>query len=268
MTVKEIVKKILDSKKYCGIDRVIIERICEETMSKYRKPGDAIKAVKKELHIIHGSFLTGKSHSKAMAMIASYTGKEIKTDKIFAAQLMALHSSTRERLEQADRIYPYLCGFMNADDTIIDIGCGFNPFALPFFTVQPGNYFAFDISHSTVILLGKYFAISNTPYQAEVYDAVMQTAHVQGDVILMLKLFPVLERQKTGSGFSVLNSLNFRNAVVSFPLKSASGKNKGMEAFYSSWFEAELPEKYVIVDKTSFKNEMFYILGILSPKLI
>ena len=256
--IANITEEILNSKKYSHIERKLVERICEETIPKYRQKSDIIKAVKKELHIIHGSFLSENCHTQADKLIDAYSGHNIKADKTFALKLMALHASTRERLKQAPEIYLYLSSFIKAEDTVIDIGCGFNPLALPFYDTLPKSYFAFDISISTIHTLTKYFALANFPYQAEIYDAVTQTPRVQTDVALLLKLFPLLERQKKGSAFSILNAISFRSAIVSFPLKSASGKEKGMETFYALSFEKGLPQELEIADKTIFKNEMFY----------
>jgi len=103
------------SKKYSCIDRAIVERICQESFPKYRKLDEVIKAVKKELHIIHSSFLLEDCHKKAEVLIDAYTGKDIKTDQAFALRLMALHASTRERLEQAAEIYSCLSAYINEE---------------------------------------------------------------------------------------------------------------------------------------------------------
>ena len=268
MTIQKIAEEVLGSRKYSAVDRAIVERICEESISKYAKPKDIIKAVKKELHIIHGAFLVENCHIKAEALLDAYSGGDIKTDRVLAAKLMALHISTRERLGEADEIYSFLSAFIDPGDGIIDIGCGFNPFALPFFTVLPKNYCALDMNLSTISLLAKYFALAKLPYRSELFDAASQALGAPGDLVFLLKLFPLLERQKKGCGFAILDALDFRTAFVSFPLKSASGKEKGMEVFYSSSFEAELPEGLTIVEKAKFNNEMVYVLGKLSQKLI
>ena len=238
-----------------------MERICTETVTKYAKRKDILKAVKKELHIIHGSYLPDNCCCEAEALIDGYTGDNIKMDKGFAAQLMALHVSTRERLGQAVDIYPYLNRFIQAEDIIIDIGCGFNPFALPFYNKWPKSYIAYDICLSTICMLTKYFELTGLPYRAEILDAVSQIPEIQGDVALMFKLFPLLDRQKKGRAFELLNLLSFRTAIISFPIKSASGREKGMEAFYSSHFEGGLQAGFNIVDKAVFENELFYIVS-------
>ena len=101
-----------------------------------------------------------------------------------------------------------------------------------------------------------------TDYSAEIFDAAAQMPLVfsQGQTALfMFKLMPLLERQKKGHGFRIMKNPNFKKIIVSFPTKSAGGREKGMEAFYSSFFESKLPTELVIAEKAVFKNEMFYI---------
>jgi len=76
----------------------------------------------------------------------------------------------------------------------------------------------------------------------------------------MFKLFPLLERRKKGRAPDLIGDLGCKTSIVSFPTKSASGKEKGMEAFYSRLFENGLPTDHAIIEKMSFHNEMFYVL--------
>jgi len=261
MTINEIAEEILHSKKYSNVDRAVVERIIAETIPKYPKHKDVIKAVKKELHIIHESFLQADCHIKAGNILDSYSG-DAKNDKELSLRIMALHTSTKERLGQAAEIYEHISRYVKSEDTIIDIGCGFNPFTLPFFHEKPKNYFAFDINLSTVQTLNAYFKCAGLPYSAEISDAVIQTPGVHGDVLFMFKLFPLLERQKKGRAFEIMVNLDCKISIISFPLESTSGREKGMEAFYSAEFEKGLPSDFSITEKVKFTNEMFYIVNV------
>jgi len=260
MNPTDITTEILTSKKYTNIDETVVLRITTETIPKYTKRKDIIKAVKKELHIIHESFLPDDCHKKADTLITNYTGTNITTDRELTLKLLPLHSSTKERIGQVKEIYQYLNEYINTEDEILDIGCGFNPFALPFLDNKPKTYTAYDINTATITLLNKYFERTPSPYQALINDAATQTPKEQADTALLFKIFPLLERQKKGRSFEILKEMNCQLYIISFPLKSASGKEKGMEQFYSTQFETELPNEFTIIDKKVFTNEMFYIL--------
>ncbi|MCL2717467.1 MAG: Rmt family 16S rRNA (guanine(1405)-N(7))-methyltransferase [Lachnospiraceae bacterium] len=267
MKIEDITTEVLNSKKYANVDKNVVARISAEIIPRYPKRKDVIKAVKKELHIIHESFLQDDCYLKVEQLLTNYPGKDInkdesfiRADKEFALKLLALHSSTKERLRQVEEIYQYLNKYIQAEDEVIDIGCGFNPLALPFLENKPQKYTAFDISSATISILNKYFELSGFAYQAAIYDAAAGVPGIRGDILLLFKLFPLLEYQKKGRAFELLNSLDCRRYIISFPTKSASGKEKGMEQYYSSRFEKELPEKFSIIEKKVFLNEMFYIL--------
>jgi len=267
MTVLEITDVILKSKKYSNVDKSVIERITTEAFPKYNRQKDIIKAVKKELHIIHESFLQAGNHAKTDIILDNYSGDDIKKDKKTALKLMALHTSTRERLGQETEIYELISRYVKAEDNIIDIGCGFNPFALPFYTKLPKDYIAYDIDSLTVRALNTYFRLAGLPYRSELCDAAVQTPKEQAGILLMLKLFPVLERQKKGRAFEMIKELDCCVSIVSFPLKSTSGKEKGMEVFYAEQFENGLPPSFFINEKVKFSSEIFYILKKHPPAL-
>ena len=322
--------------KYSGIDAGVAERIRAEMAKKYEKPKDAAKAVKRELHIIYGAFLTKENLRRARALIGGYAGADIYADKKFAAELLSLHASTSERRAEAEAIYAYIGEHITPEDAVADIGCGFNPFALPYYKYRPAGYAAYDICASTVSLINEYFSRLGPAYAAHMLDAAVRTPRAantgsvndgdggdvkRGDegtsdsgdgavsdvndaavltphtanscdsghaggvddsagasyiagsgrnaeksadnrvVLLMLKLAPLLERQKRGRTNELLCAAGCRAAIVSFPTKSASGRDVGMEAFYSEQFERNLPGCLSVADKTIFSNEMFYVIN-------
>ena len=314
MTVDEAVSEILGGKKYAGLDRSVVGRIYSEMAPKYAKYADVVKAVKKELHIIYGSFLTKDCHAKAEMLISNYSNaggralyapagtQDMYSDKDFAARLMGLHASTSERAADADSIYRMAGSYIRPQDTLLDIGCGYNPFSLPFLPTKPKSYFAYDICMRTINLVNSYFeplaqaayrdcaqslgATTGTPaaynaqslgattdapaaYSAQFLDATTDAPAVapaaapstkETVVIFMFKLFPLLEHQKKGRAFELLSSMSFRTALISFPTKSASGREKGMEAFYTDMFTRGLPKQFRIAEKAVFDNEIFYVL--------
>jgi 16S rRNA (guanine(1405)-N(7))-methyltransferase len=249
----ELANAVLAVKKYAGLDRALVTRLCGENAAKFAKPKDALKAVKKELHILYASFLPGGSHAAAAALLEGY-----EDNREQALGIMALHASTRERLAEAEPIYGYIGGFIQPGDGVADVGCGYNPFALPFYPVRPARYAAMDICRHTTGLLNRYFTHLQAPhYRAYIHDAALSPPPA-AELLFLFKLFPLLERQGKGCGFALLTGAAYRTALVSFPLKSAGGREKGMKGFYSALFEGCLPPALAIQGKRVFANEMFY----------
>jgi len=265
----EITGIIAQSRKYAGVDRAVIERLSTDAAAKFTREKDAVKAVKKDLHLIHGAFIRESSHAKAEALLEAYPKDgDILCDRHFAVQLMALHASTKERLSEAEEIYESISRYITPEDCIADIGCGFNPFALPFFTCPPRGYLAYDIDSAAVKALNAFFVKTGRPYTASMCDAAARTPRERCGALFMFKLFPLLERQKKGRAFELISEMASKLSIVSFPLKSASGKEKGMEAHYSALFESGLPPGFEIIDRTAFSNEMFYVVAAKSDDTI
>ena len=302
--IARLAGEVLRGKKYAHVSRAAVERVCAESLLKYGKHKDAAKAAKKELHIIYGAYMQEGCHERAEALIRSRSScaahghtealvrgrtitPDILNDRELARALMSLHASTRERLGREEEIYGYVSGFVRPEDTLADIGCGYNPFALPFYAARPKHYIAYDICDRTAALLRTYFATAaagggfpgaggggfpgasgdgspgaagtarGVAGTARALDAVAETPECGADIVLMLKIFPLLERQRKGRAFELLSQMGCRVAVVSFPTKSASGREKGMEAFYTDVFTRGLPAG-LSAEKSVFGGEMFF----------
>lgn len=260
MDVNELIEEIANSRKYASVSREVIERACTEASKKYKKK-EVLSEAKKQLHIIYESFLTKNCQSIARKKIEEYSGEDIANDKTFSKELLSLHVSTKERLEYIDETYSFIAQYIDKDCVISDVGCGFSPLALPFLSNKPAHYWAYEISQETVDLINLYFAKMHMEnYRAEMLDAVNFSSPGHSDLLLAFKLLPLLQQQKKGRAVEFLMESYFEHAIVSFPIKSLSGKNKGMESFYSSFIESNLPPRISIIERKTINNELFYVL--------
>ncbi len=255
-----------EGRKYRAFDPGTVRRISAELAGRYAKEADAVKAVRSALHAFNASFLTEYSHTQALSALAGLVPGAPGNDRTLALSLMGLHASTRERLAEAGDIYAFIGRHIGRDSAVLDIGCGFNPFSIPLLQERPGSYLALEIRADTVALLNEYFRLTGWEgYRAALFDAAGKTPAGHFDTALLLKLFPLLERQREGRAFELLEELDFGLALVSFSSRSLSGRRKGMEQFHSAAFEAGLPGTLRIVAKAAFRNEFFYVLTKAAP---
>jgi len=253
--LERIIAAVAESKKYAAIDPAVTRRVCTESMKKYPKWKDAVKAAKNELHIMHESFLTDGGYSAANALL-----EKGLPDAEACRSLLMLHASTRERAEYADAVCEMVSHYYTEQDALCDVGCGFNPFSLPLYPVQPAAYSAYDISRDSVGLLNRYFSmLGKADYRAEILDAVTDIP-APCDLMLAYKILPLLEQQKKGRAMAFLADAAFSRAVISFPLKTLSGRERGMEAHYSAFFEEQLPDGIRILQRKIIGNELFYFI--------
>jgi len=254
----EIALQVMDSGKYAFIAQDTVLRLCEEYLPRYKSKKDVIKAVKKQLHIIHGAFFPDRCHEQAMALLDN----DAVTDVEVSLQLMQLHPSTRERLPVLQAFYDFLAPYLQGAKTVLDIGCGFHPCAFPFMGLPDGvAYIAGDIDHDTVKVVQAFFNRLHVAHDISILDAAGKLPDAQVDIAFMFKLIPVLEQQKKGLAYTMMVDLRAKDIVATFPVKSLSGREKDMEQFYSSQFEKNLPTAFSILQKAVIGTELVYVVS-------
>jgi len=248
--------EIIKSKKYSSVYRPFLERICKEESIKYKKDKDIIKAVKNRLHTVYGAFLNENSVKIAEDLIDNIENTE---------KILNLNTSLRERLPFIKDLYKFIFDTIPDKNiiSILDIGCGFNPFSLPFFPkLNIKSYYAYDIDIALAKLINKYFDMLKLPQYAGCIDIISETPTIKADLAFLFKIIPTVENCKKGRGFEILHSLNVKYIAVSFPTKTLCGKNKGMSKNYSELFEKNLDyDKLIIIGKEFFPNELVYVLS-------
>jgi 16S rRNA (guanine(1405)-N(7))-methyltransferase len=218
-------------KKYTHLHHPLTARIASEESNKK----DPEKAAKTRLHQLYGAYTQPNACKKAEALL---NNRDVTS-------LLRLHASTRERLPHYAEFYQFILSRITPPASIMDLGCGFNPFSLPLLLQQlPAAhlkiYHAYDIDTRQAAVLNQFFTLHSLPPAAECLDLAVETPTPAADLALMLKLLPVLDAQApaaTGNGFRLARSLKAKHLVITYPLKSLGGKEKGMARHYRHTFE-------------------------------
>jgi len=247
--------------KYKMLHPPLVERIYEEETRKNAKGGE--KAVKTRLHQMFGAYVQGNAHKKALTLLTELENGKCPKDT--AAAIMALHASTKERLPHVEEFYGFIGQHVNDIKTIMDLGCGFNPFSIPFLpSYELEAYYSYDIDMRTKDLINRFFAHLGLPPTAACADLAVDCPTEKVDLSLMCKLVPVLEAQAAGRGFKLARHLNTKYLVITYPLKSLSGREKGMGKNYAAQFEKAMAEmalgRFVLVNFKEIGNELVYLL--------
>ena len=254
----ELAEHIKASSKYAHISDETVQRILLAYLPRYKNQKEVLKAVKKQLHIIHGAFFPDRCHERALELI----GDTRLADRELSLKLMELHPSTRERLPSLQAFYDLLSPHMRDAKTVLDIGCGFHPCAFPFMGLSGGVlYRAGDIDHGTVQVVQAFFQRLHMACDARILDAASEMPHDDADVAFLFKLVPVLEQQRKGLAYRLIQSLRAKTVIATFPIRSLSGREKDMEQFYSSQFEKNLPAGCSILQKEAVGTELVYIVS-------
>lgn len=261
-----ILAAIEASRHYAFLSPALVRRIIREEYPRYKRDKERVKAVKNRLHQHFGAFVGDRSHAQASALLDAAVPGDAPALQAAAAQVLGLHASSMERLAHMDAFYAF--AFAHAPKahslSIVDIGCGFHPFAIPWMPVSIAAYHAVDIDTRTESLLNRFFAAMGLPPAARTADVLCEPFAAPVDVALLLKVLPVMEAQQRGSAQRILDSLTARLVVVSYPVKSLGGRAKGMLASYTAAFEALNPGGRRVAAKTVIGDELVYVLETLA----
>jgi 16S rRNA (guanine(1405)-N(7))-methyltransferase len=176
-------------------------------------------------------------------------------------KIMAHHASTRERLPILDEFYGAIFEELPPARSVVDVACGLNPLAITWMSLAPGaEYFAFDIYSDMMAFLSEFMALVGVRGHAETRDVIAQPPTVEADVALVLKAIPCLEQIDRSAGRRLLDSLNARHMIVSFPVASLGGRKKGMTANYEARFWELAVDRNWSVRKLVFKTELVFVV--------
>ena len=258
--VDTVVAAVKQSRKYRDTSEETIRQLALEAVIEHKKPRAAEKAVRRRLHSIMAPYLGDPDYSLAGELMATVfaVGDE---DAIRAAcrDLMHAHLSTRERLPILDSFYRDIFAVTGRPSRLLDIACGLNPLAFPWMglPVSGISFNAYDIHEPRVEFLNRYFELQRLPPLAYVKDVAVGTPAESGDVALFLKEMPRFERNYPGRGRALLEAIDVRWLVVSFPTISTHG-GRNLTNRYREFFHQVIDGSGWPVTELLFESELVF----------
>ena len=256
-----IVAAVAASRKYQSVCKDTLYRIAERELANYQGFKAATKATKRRLHQVYGAFEQGWDYEMAFGQLAEAYQQGTEPEiKAACRQVMEGHTSTRERLPILDHFYEAIFEITDLPSSILDVGCGLNPLALPWMGLPGGaRYVALDIAQDRVDFLNRYLSLAGYEPLARCQDALSDAPADGTDVALLLKMSPTLERQETGATLRLIGELNAPHVVVSYAVKSLGGREKGMLESYETHFRELISDREWSIDKLVFPTELVLV---------
>jgi 16S rRNA (guanine(1405)-N(7))-methyltransferase len=259
----EIVERVRRSSRYRDVDPALLGRLAAEELPKARNADDAVKRVKRRLHQAVGAF-RGERHGDLLDDVRAAWHGDL-TDAAFraaCADVMRSHASTRERLPFLDTVYMRIWETTGVPVTLLDVGCGLGPLALPWMGIGHATYLAGDVDDRPLATVRGFFELVGQPGSVRTLDAVAGVPSDGADVALLLKLVPTLDRQDPGAAGRLIRELDVRHAVVSFPARSLGGRGKGMDRTYRERLDRLIEEspRVTATTEVSVSNELVFVL--------
>ncbi len=253
-----MLEKLLGSRKYQDVCPDTIRRVWADCRARYKKPRDAERAARTALHGITGAFLTPEEAARCRRAMARWAADRGDAD---LEAMLACHASTRERLplSHTDALFGELFSRAGAPATVLDLACGLNPIYL---AARGVRAVGLDISGQAVGIVNGFAETAGVPASARCADLLCAGAipEERFDAALLLKVLPLLERQRAGSAMAVMVRVSARALVVSFPTRTLGGRDVGMARHYSEWMAVHVPENRAIAFRLEAENELFYVL--------
>ena len=263
MKIEEIIAAVSASKKYSNIAPQTIQRICQEELGKYKKPKDVVHAAKRRLHAISESFLPVGNLEKLKDLEAEVREQEGTVSPGRLEQLLQLHVSTKERIGFYQEMYRDIFKVVGDVDSILDIACGLNPISYVLSGCScPGiRYEATDINLDNVQLLN--WALKSYDLQQKIYCSDILCSIPQGEwgVVFLFKIIPLLEQQKKGYFCQVIRQISSPYFAITFPTRSLSGKDVGMQQYYKSMLDCFVEESgMAVLFEKAYANELLFVV--------
>jgi 16S rRNA (guanine(1405)-N(7))-methyltransferase len=266
--VDQIVSDVLAARKYRDVCADTVRRFAAEEWAKRRDGGtrraikEASKATRARLHQAYGAYESHVDYARAYRDLASvYAASRSEDIERACRRLLALHSSTRERLPILDHLYDEVFAYTGVPNILLDLACGLNPLSLPWMDLDEGTaYYAYDIDRERIAFLNKYFALAGVTGRALLQDVLSQPPAQQGDVALLFKSSPCLEHQQKGATLGLLDALRARYVVVTFPVHSLSRRKRGMPAHYERSFLDMVYGRPWVVRQLRFETELVFLV--------
>ncbi len=268
--IDRLIKAVLKSSKYRHVCLPLIQHIGAHELQVRRNLKAAVKATKGKLHQIGGAYFENPiDYERAWHTLQESSAEDSDTLRRACQNLMALHVSTKERLPILETFYATTLADIGPIHTVLDLACGLNPLAIPWMPLDtPVVYDAYDIYTDMMAFLDKALPLLGVAGQAEPRD-IIQTDNLpptKVDLALLLKAIPCLEHIDVGYptdrpiGLRLLEAINARYILVSFPVHSIGGIDKGMPETYSARFLASVAGKPWDIQCFEFSTELAFLV--------
>jgi 16S rRNA (guanine(1405)-N(7))-methyltransferase len=237
-----------------------VRNIGTQELSKRRTLKEALKATKNKLHQMGGAYLEGVDYARWLHELRACADDKNELQRV-CQSIMTHHASTRERLPILDQFYTTLLTDLAPISSILDLACGLHPLALPWMPLaEPVTYYAYDIYQQMMDFLQEWFTLIGIQGHAQMCDILQACPTHPVDVAFVLKTIPCLEQLDKHAGQHLLQAINARYLIVSFPVHSLGGKKKGMVAHYETHFRALLGDTPWAVKRVEFATELVFVV--------
>lgn len=260
---QEVVDRLRQARKYRHLCEDTLYRVADWAGRRHPNGKTAVRAAKRKLHQVYGAYLDAFRFARVEELLGGLSPSLPDADLRAACyEILQCHASTAERLPIMAGFYRDLFEEIGQPRTLLDLACGLHPFALPWMGLDRAvRYVAYDIDHRLVGAANDFFRCVGHGPGAVCRDILVSGPDLEADVVFLFKSVPCLEQQMKGATGDLLRRLRADYVVVSFPVRTLGGREKGMAQHYDALMDRMVDDLKVPVRKMAYPVETFYVLG-------
>ncbi|MBU6286690.1 MAG: hypothetical protein KGS10_00850 [Chloroflexi bacterium] len=265
-THAQVVEAVLAARHFRHLSPELVARVTNIEAPKAPRHADAVDRVKKRLHQVSNAYAPSLHAPRdAIDAIRAATGDDDAL-RTLSISLMYGHASTAERLPDIDIVVPALRRAIMPDAAapprrIIDLACGLNPLLLPWLGLpRTCKYDAYDVDSRLIGIVGAFLEAWGQAGAATVQDVGGDPVRGTADLAILMKAVPCLDQVQPGNARRVLEALDVRRAIITWPVQSLGGAQKGMRTTYRRTFEAMVEGLPYVATEVTLPGELAFIL--------
>jgi 16S rRNA (guanine(1405)-N(7))-methyltransferase len=260
----QMISSLKASRKYRSLDlpqEFLLDIL--ETESKIHSDSRTLEHVfRRKVHEVVAPYLEKINYPSEEARLTQvFKSGDPSQVSAFCLDLLAKHSSTRERIPYLLEIYTALFDVTGMPGRILDLACGLHPFGLPWMGLDKNvSYHAFDIHKPRIDLINQFLSLSGNVSLAEQQDILVSPPLIPADVAFLFKEAHRIEKRKPGATNYLLQSINSTWVIISLPVTDLKGHHD-LSVKHRQLLTGLLPGKYGLVHELIVGGELFFFLA-------
>jgi 16S rRNA (guanine(1405)-N(7))-methyltransferase len=261
---ESLMAQVMSNPKYKNITEDLVLRLCQEAIAAGLAGKPAVKYVRNKLYQVGGAYFKKSIDYAGALQDLTNLPMSLHADltKEYCRNLIERHASTAERLPIMEAFFHTCLASIAPVESVLDLACGLNPLAMPWMPLKErAHYFACDIYTNLLGLINAFFNHFSRSGWAKPCDLIGHIPSEQTQVAFLLKSIPCLEQMDKTIISRLLDTVQAEHILVSFPVHSLAGRQKGMAAFYRDHFFDLVAERTWHLQEFSFKTELAFLVS-------
>jgi 16S rRNA (guanine(1405)-N(7))-methyltransferase len=223
--IQAAVERLRAAPKYRQIHRDTIADIVEREAANGTSDADLERHARLKLHKVIADYLLVARPSRLLRGLDEAVAAGPDALRDWCRAVLARHFSTAERLPGLDRLYPAILDLTGPASSIADLACALNPFSVPWLrAATSARYVGYDLNMRYVELGAGFLRLTDPTSVVRHCDVLVRPEEIRADVALLLKTYHCIEDRRSGAALSLVQDLAAAQVVVSFPVRTMSGR--------------------------------------------